>query len=483
MKKLLKALGLLLLVFIAYLLFKTFTFSSAQLEVAPVSKVEIPESAVDRLAEALRIRTISFEDPANFDSSAFKAFNQLIIDQFPLVDSLLEKRLFNDYSHLFTWSGSDPSLKPIVLMGHIDVVPIAAPESWSEDPFGGIVKDGLIWGRGTIDDKFSVIGVLEAVEMLLAEGFEPRRTIYLSFGHDEEVGGDLGAGVIAKYLEQQGVEAEFVLDEGYAITQKLVPGIESDVALIGIAEKGSVTIELTVDMDGGHSSMPGPETAIDVLSEAIGELKENRPRAKITPPLDGFIRQLGPEMPFGNKLVFANANIFKPLLISIYEGSNSGNALVRTTTSPTIFNSGIKENVIPRTARALVNFRIIPGETAETVMAHVVNTIDDDRIKTEFVGFNQDPSPVSRTDTRGFELVNQTIKEIFPGTLTAPSLVIAGTDSKHFTGLSESVYRFVPYYINDSNIKSFHGVDERIPVEDYKDAIRFYRQLILNSCR
>lgn len=482
MKKFFKFLGLALLLFITYILFKTFTFSSNQLQVDPISKIEIPDAAIDRFTDALKLKTISHEDPANFDSSAFRAFNQLIIDHFPLVDSLLDKKLFNEFSHLFTWKGSDASLKPIVLMGHIDVVPIASPDQWSEDPFGGAVKDGIIWGRGTIDDKFSVIGVLESVEMLLKEGYRPKRTIYLAFGHDEEVGGDLGAVPMAEYLEGQGIEAAFVLDEGYAITQKLIPGVEPDVAFIGVAEKGSTSIELIVEKVGGHSSRPDKETAIDIMSSAVSKLKANPLEARFTTAMHGFMDMVGPEMGFVNKMGFANRGIFKKLIISTYENaSGAGNALLRTTTAPTIFEAGIKENVIPFRARAIINFRIIPGQTADDVMAHVKEIIDDERVKARFYGFNTDPSPMSSTDTDGYEIINRTIRENFPEALTAPNLVIAATDSRHFTGVSPNVYRFVPYHINQDNIQTFHGIDERIPVEDYKDAIRFYRQLIINS--
>jgi carboxypeptidase PM20D1 len=482
MKKFLMFLGLALLLFIAYILFNTFTSTSRQLQVEAIDKIDIPEAAIGRLSEALRIKTISFENPADFDSSAFESFNQLIVRNYPLVDSLLDKKLFNRYSHLFTWQGTDTSLKPIVLMGHIDVVPIASPDQWTQDPFSGTVSDGIIWGRGTIDDKFSVIGILESIEMLLAEGFQPERTIYLAFGHDEEVGGELGAVAMARYLEQQGVAAEFVLDEGYAITQKLVPGVDPDLAFIGVAEKGSTTIELTVEQAGGHSSQPAPETAIDILASGVAALKANPMEATISEAMHGFMDQVGPELGFVNKMAFANRAIFKPIIISTYEGaSGAGNALVRTTTAPTIFEAGIKENVIPYKARAVVNFRIIPGQTADDVMNHVKTTINDERVKAQFYGFNTNPSPVSPMDSDGYNIINKTLKETFDGVLTAPNLVIAATDSRHFTGVSQNIYRFVPYHINDSNIQSFHGIDERIPVEDYKDAIRFYRQLIINA--
>ncbi|OEK01820.1 hypothetical protein BFP97_09960 [Roseivirga sp. 4D4] len=482
MKKIFLGILIVLLLFVGFILVKTLTFSSNQLQVDPIEKIEIPDLAIQHLQEALRLKTISFENESDFDSMAFEAFNLLLSRNYPLIDSLLDHEVFSEYSHLYKWQGSNASLKPIVLMGHIDVVPIASPDKWTVDPFAGEIKDGKIWGRGTIDDKFSVIGILEATEMLLTDGFQPKRTVYLSFGHDEEIGGDKGAVLIAEYLTQQGIEAEFVLDEGYAITQKLIPGIEPDAALIGIAEKGSTTIEFTVDMEGGHSSQPAKETAIDVLSNAMAKLKANPLTPTLSEPMQGFMDQLGPEMGFVNKMAFANRSIFKGMIISTYENaSGAGNALVRTTTSPTIFEAGIKENVIPTYARAVVNFRIIPGQTADNVMGHVVSVIDDERVKPKFYGFNTNPSAVSPIDNDGYGFINKTIKQVFANTLTAPNLVIAATDSRHFTEVSGNIYRFVPYHINENNINTFHGIDEHIPVEDYKDAIRFYRQLIINS--
>ncbi|WP_286755610.1 M20 family peptidase [Roseivirga sp. UBA838] len=482
MKKLLVSVLLLLVALVGYILFKTFTFSSKQLEVALVEKIDVPASATAHLQEALRLKTISFEDPAKFDSSQFSLFNAFLKTTYPLADSLLEHRVFNGFSHLYKWEGSHTELKPMVLMGHIDVVPIASPEKWTVEPFEGQIKDGKIWGRGTIDDKFSVVGIMEAVELLLAEGFQPKRTLYLAFGHDEEVGGELGAKTIASFLKNQGIEAEYVLDEGYAITQGLVPGVDRDVAMIGVAEKGSTTIEFTVDMEGGHSSQPAKETAIDVLAGAVAKLKAEPLPASISDAMQGFIEQLGPEMGFINKMAFANRKLFSSLIVTTYENaSNAGNALVRTTTAPTIFEAGIKENVIPTTARALVNFRIIPGQTAEEVLKHAIEVIDDNRVKARFYGFNSNPSPVSPTDSKGYEWINRSIKQIFEDTHTAPNLVIGATDARHFSLISKHVYRFVPYHVNEDNINTFHGIDEHILLEDYANAIRFYRQLILNS--
>jgi carboxypeptidase PM20D1 len=238
---------------------------------------------------------------------------------------------------------------------------------------------------------------------------------------------------------------------------------------------------LIVELEGGHSSRPSAETAIDILAKGVAALKANPMDATISEPMHGFMDQIGPELGFVNKMAFANRSIFKPIIISTYESaSGAGNALVRTTTAPTIFESGIKENVIPFRARAVVNFRNIPGQTTDDVMTHVVETIDDERVKASFHGFNGNASPVSPVDSEGYAMINKTIRQTFNEALTSPNLVIAATDSRHFTGVTKNIYRFVPYHINDDNIQSFHGIDERIPVEDYKDAIRFYKQLILN---
>lgn len=481
LKLFLSILGL-VVVFIVYLFYNLLNFESKQVKVETISPIEISDLAVKHLSEAIQIKTISTDNSNEIDTSEFDKFNQFITNTYPLTDSLLEKKIINSYSHLYTWKGSDPSLKPIVIMGHIDVVPVLNENKWTESPFKGTITDDMIWGRGTLDDKISVIGVLESIELLLKEGFIPKRTIYLAFGHDEEIGGNYGALVIAKYLEIENIKAEFVLDEGMTITQGLVPDLEKDVALIGIAEKGVVSLELSVEIEGGHSSMPAKETAIDVISNAITKLKANPFPAKLSKPITGFIDYLGPEMPFPNNLIFANASLFENVITGIYEKKNSGNALVRTTTSPTIFNSGIKVNIIPQKASAVVNFRILPSETIETVTTRIQTVINDNRIHLSKIGFESDPSAVSSIDAFGFQTIQKSIHEIYGDILVAPSLVVGATDSKHFKNISENIYRFAPIHINEGNITSFHGVDERISIKEFKDAVRFYRQIFINSC-
>ena len=464
-----------------FLLFNVWRFQSKQLQVEAIPKSPIPEGAVDRFVEALSIRTISYEDEADFDSTQFRQFNTFLANSYPLVHDQLDHKIFNEFSHLFKWKGSNSNLNPIVLMGHLDVVPIATLAGWTVHPFTEGVKKDTIYGRGTMDDKIGVIGILEAVEQLLGESFQPDRDVYLSFGHDEEVLGTRGAIPISNYLKKLGVEAAFVLDEGMAIIQDLIPGISQNTALVGIAEKGYVSLELMVAMAGGHSSMPSKETSIDVLSQAVSKLKQNPLPADINPVLQGFMDKLGPEMGFMAKLTFSNRWLFKNTLIGEYEKTNSGNANIRTTTSPTIFEAGIKENVIPTAARAVVNFRIIPGETVEDVVSHVTNTINDDRVQIEIMGEGSNPSPVSPTDNAEYESIERSIKEVFPTVLSSPALVVGATDSRHFTNISSNVYRFSPFHINSKNQTCFHGIDERISVAEFENGIRFYRRVIENG--
>ena len=486
MKSLKKVLLLLLsivLIFGIYLVFNALNFKTKQINYEPIEVLEVNSSSKENFSKAIKIKTISPENAIDFDSIQFHRFTNFLKNTYPLVDSLLEKKMFNSFSFLYKWSGSDLTLKPIILMAHLDVVPVIKENtaSWKHYPFGGEIINDTIWGRGTIDNKVGVVGIMESLELLLKDGFLPKRSIYIAFGHDEEIGGLNGAKIIAQYLKEEKIEAEFVLDEGGIIVQKLIPGIEKDVALIGIAEKGFVSLELSVSLEGGHSSMPEKETAIDVLSNAIVKLKQNPFPATISPPIEDFIKYLGPEMPFINKLVFANKSIFKSLITGIYEESASGNALVRTTTSPTIFNSGVKDNIIPLSASATINFRIIPKETIATVLDHVNKIINDERITIKTGEFVSEPSKVSSTSSFGYKTLHKTISEIYPTALVTPYLVVAGTDSRHFNDISDNIYRFSPIKINKGNIKSFHGLNERLSISDFENSIRFYHQLIKNS--
>jgi carboxypeptidase PM20D1 len=324
-----------------------------------------------------------------------------------------------------------------------------------------------------------MISILEAVEKLISEGFKPDRTVYLAFGHDEEIDGFNGAKTTAASLKDRGVEAEFVLDEGMAITSGMVPMIKKNVAMIGTSEKGYLSVKLTAEMRGGHSSSPEKESAITVMNSAITNLVNNQMKAKITGPLNGFMSSIGPEMPFYARAVFANKWIFKRMLINIYKGSSAGNALVRTTTSATMFHAGIKDNIIPEKAEAVVNFRILPGETSNDVLAHISKVINDKRVIISPLDEGRsEPSPVSPAGAAGFRYISQAIQQVFPGTIVAPTMALVPSDSRHFTQLSKNIYRFAPIFVDSEVMSRIHGPNERISIADFKRGIGFYYRLL-----
>ncbi len=485
MKKILGLIGLAAVVLLAVLIARTLAFKSMQGE--PETAVAIAldeEAAAHRLAAALTFPTISFDDPTQIDSTAFRDLHAYLRTSFPLIHQQLQPETVAELSLLYTWPGREPDLDPIVLMGHMDVVPVipGTEDDWEHPPFGGVIADGYVWGRGAMDDKGSVLAILEAVEKLLAEGYQPVKTVYLAFGHDEEVGGASGARQIADLLESRGVnEYALVLDEGGAIVDGLVPGVAGHAAIIGIAEKGGVSLELVVEGDGGHSSMPPEHTNIGILSKAITRLEENQFPARVDGAAFTMFEYIGPEMSFGMKLLFANMWLFKPLVTKGLISDPQSAAMVRTTTAATIINGGVKSNVLPIEARAVVNFRIIPGETVEAVKERVRQVVADDRV--QISGAGRDPSPVSDPEAPAFQMLATTLRQLVPGDdlLVAPYLVMGGTDARYYAARSDKVYRFFPAIIGDGDMARVHGTGERLAIESFALGVRYFYQLIKNS--
>ena len=471
MKKVFRFLGLALLVLIAIVLIKTFTLSSKQVPAGSIESVTVANDVFENLSEAVTYKTISFSEDTPPDSTAFYGFHRFLERAFPLIHSKLTLEKINDYSLLYTWQGSDASLKPMILMSHMDVVPVDQPTigDWEAGPFEGKITQTDIIGRGTMDDKGTLMAVMEAVEKMLEENFTPKRTIYLAFGHDEEVGGPRGAKQIADHLKKQGVQAAITIDEGGFLAEDLVPGIDSPVAMINLAEKGFASFRLIVETNGGHSSAPPEENTIGILAQAIVDLEDNQRPYKLVNPVDYQLEYMGPEMPFMQRMAFANPWLFKK---PILEALNA-----HTTTAPTIIGGGVKNNVIPTVAEATINFRILPGETIESVKAHIVNTVSD-KVRVEEVGFLTNPSPVSSVESENFKILEQTIRDIYPNSIVVPGLVGGGTDARYFYDISDDVYRFYPIKLAPDSMSRFHGIDEKISKENYMEIITFSYHLI-----
>jgi carboxypeptidase PM20D1 len=464
------------LLLIAIVLFNTFRFASNQTAYESKPSPAISAGGLKNLSDAIRYKTISYGDTLKLDSSEFLGFHKFLETTYPLVHQKLSKEIVAKYSLLYQWTGKNPSLNPIVLMAHQDVVPIeeASRNLWTVDPFAGTVKDNFVWGRGTTDDKINLISIMEATEKLLAENFQPDRTIYFAFGHDEETGGK-GAQVVAAILKSRNIHAELILDEGGIITEDKVPGLKKPVALLGTSEKGYLSLEFSVEKNGGHSSMPEKETAIDILTRAIVKLRETPFEARFSPSTKGFIKNLGPEMTFVNKMAFANIWLFKPMVIGIYEKSGSGNAMIRTTAVPTIIDAGIKDNVIPTVATAMINFRLLPGDSSSIVIKKVKEIINDERVKINSQkSFISEPSKVTSETSYAYKKVDEVIKRSFNNMITSPFLMIGGTDSRYFSEVSEGIIKFSPIV----DPIGFHGIDERVSITSYQGSIWFYEQLL-----
>jgi carboxypeptidase PM20D1 len=440
-----------------------------------------PYEYARRLARAIEFQTISHQDPARCDPDAFRGLHSYLAGAFPGVHAALGREVIGHHSLLYTWPGEDPTLAPIVLAGHLDVVPVEAgtEEKWAYPPFGGCIEEGFVWGRGTLDDKMAVLGLLEAAEALLATGFTPRRTVYLAFGEDEEVGGLNGAAQIAACFRARGVRPAYVLDEGLAVTDGIIANVRRPVALIGIAEKGYVSLELTVEIAGGHSSMPPRGTAIGVLCAAVARLERHPMPARLAGPGALLIDCLAPEMPPAVRLLMGNRRVFGPLITRFLARTPSTAAMIRTTTAATILAAGVKENVLPTQARAVVNLRVVPGDTIAGVTHRVRRIIADSRVRVAETGVTRaEPSPVSDTRLPGYQVLERTIASVFPGVAMAPSLVLGATDSRHYAPLGGPCYRFSPLWVRPDDLIRVHGTNERIAVDDYARAVDFYTQLI-----
>lgn len=500
-------------------------FDSLQMKNVAVVNVQVDaEAAAQRLSGGIKFPTISNQDRKDFNEKAFNDYHQYLVTAYPLLHKTLKREIVGaprKFSLLYTWQGSDPSLDPIVLMGHQDVVPVVpgTEKQWEHDAFSGDIAGGYIWGRGSLDDKITVQGIMEAVEMQLKQGFKPKRTIYLAFGQDEEVGGPEGAGNIVEVLKSRGVnKVAFVLDEGVPITTGLFPGIKGPLALIGTAEKGFLSLQLKIEGAGGHSSMPPEHSNIGILSKAITRLEDNPFPSRITQGLRDQYRYLGPELPEAYRKMLADvvfggrgheakpapvgasaaeppkfgadptvgwANDSEESFMRIMKGVPNTRAMLHTTTAVTIFNAGIKDNVLPPSATAVVNFRILQGETIESVIQRVKDIINDDRVKVTDISASVNPSPISDPYGPEYKLMEITIRQTWgtPDLVVSPLLVIGGTDAKWFhNSIAKNVYRLTTVRVESAaDVGRLHGVNERVLVNEYAKSIGFYYQFLANA--
>lgn len=430
------------------------------------------------LAAAVQIPTVSHAESEDVDVDQFLLLQGFLEKTYPQVHEKCDVEKINDLSLIFTWQGSDLSLDPLLVMAHQDVVPVepGTESDWEVEPFSGAIADGHIWGRGTLDDKGPLIALLEAAEHLIESDFEPTRTILIVSGHDEEIGGLQGAKQIAELLAERGVTPWFVVDEGGAVADEMPRLSTEPVALVKTAEKGYLTLKLIARGDGGHSSAPQRRTTIGTLASALKALESHPVEARVSMAEPTF-RALEPRLSRLLRALLGNLKVTGPLVARLLSMDPATDALIRTSTAITMISGGVKENVIPQEAWAVVNFRIIPGDTVESVIAHVRKVVGA-KIEVAMHGEHYDePSPVSSIESEAWVTLTSTIDEVFPEALVAPWTLIGATDSRHFAGIAGDVYGFFPFTLSIADLGRLHGTGERIRVGDAERAVRFYVRL------
>jgi carboxypeptidase PM20D1 len=435
--------------------------------------------AVDHLRALVRIPTISRLDPSETDWGAFQALIDLLPSLYPATHAVLTRELVGGYSMLYRWEGKSRD-HPAVLMAHFDVVS-ATDEGWSHPPFAaevtGTGAEQLIWGRGTLDDKGSLVSILEAVEERVLNGHTPERDIYLSLGHDEETMGS-GAHAIVDLLESRGIRPGLVVDEGGAIVENIFPGVSGPIAVVGVSEKGILTLRLTTEQEGGHASTPPPLSATARLARAIVRLN-NRPfRARFTPTTLEMIRTLGAHAGLPLRLVFRHLWLTRPVLLALFARlGDETNAMIRTTQAVTMLEGSQAVNALAERATAIVNVRVAIDSSVTSAVEHVRRAIRDPLVRIETLHPNE-PSPVSPTEGVAWDLVRSSITETYPGTIVTPYVMMAASDSRHFARISEYVYRFSPFEMSRAERGTLHARDERIHVSTLLRGVEFYSRLI-----
>jgi carboxypeptidase PM20D1 len=476
MKILIIALAI-LVIFLAIILIRALLFRPAPRSHTAVAEIPaLPsEKAARDLAAMIQCQTVSNLDWSKVDEAEFARFYELLAERYPLVHKHCPLTRVDRAGLVYRWPG-ERSSDPIVLMAHYDVVPVEM-EKWEKPPFAGIIEDGVLWGRGSLDTKCTLCAVMAAAEHLLAEGFVPPRDIYFSFGGDEEVQGQSAIAIVS-WLEERGLRPALVLDEGGVIVEGVFPGVSAPCALVGVAEKGTNFVECRLESAGGHGSMPPPSTAAGQLARAIARIERHPFPGELTAPVAAMYDQLGRHASFGYRLVYANLWCSLPIL-KLLGRKNGGalGALLHTTCAVTRMEGSQSFNVLPTTASFGLDLRLLGQTTSAKAIARLKKVMKDEAIKITVVG-GSDPSPVSDMECREYQALTATIAATWPEALVSPYLMMAATDSRHFCRISDRVYRFSPLAMSKEQRASVHSHNERLPLESLDKMLEFYIRLI-----
>lgn len=444
-------------------------------------KVDV-ERFIKNLSDAIKIPTIANRDESLVDWAPFDEFHSMLERAYPLMHEKLEKQIISTRSLLYHWKSEHPEKEPIALLSHQDVVPVTpgTEDDWKYPAYSGEVAEGFLWGRGAIDMKNHLIAVCEAVETLLEEGYVPERDVYLCFGHNEEVmaeGEICGADCMMRWFKERGIRLDSVLDEGGAILEaKVDKVIDGHLAGVGIAEKGHVDFEISVNAKGGHSSQPPKHSALGELSRIVCKLENNQFKAELTPQLYSLFTEIGKNTTYPVRCVMSNLPVLKPLVTKLCSEIPPVASMMRTTTAVTMASGSPAPNVLPQKATVNVNFRIMPGQTIEDVERHI-RKIAGPRAEIRMVS-GKNPSKISPTDSRAFNAIREICKEMDPKAIVAPYLVMGGTDARQYEDVCDNIYRYSPFLMDTALLLTCHGTNERIPVSSLKDGVVFFKKYI-----
>ena len=481
-------LGLFLLVaiLVAVVLGRTFALRPSAAAASGSTKVAAPIAvdvslAAQHLSQAVQIQTVSHQDPADDQPGEWDRLQGFLQGAYPSAHAAMTREVVGKHTLVYTWPGSDPSLAPIVLMAHQDVVPVTAgtEAAWKHPPFGGVIADGAVWGRGSIDDKGSLITLFEGVEALAKAGFRPRRTVMIVSGEDEEVRG-LGARAAAALLKSRGIKAQFVLDEGLAeVTDNPVTG--GALSMIGTAEKGYATLVVTAKAAGGHSSAPPLDGGgVVTLAHAVSAIAAHGFPMAFQGPGAAMLQTIAPKAAFPVRMAVANSWLFGPLLIKQIGATPVGASLLHTTIATTMLKGSPKENVLPQDATAWINYRIAPGDSSASVMARAREAVAGLPVDLAWVSAPSEPSPVSSITSDGWKVLSAVAGQV-TGAPVAPSLVTAGTDSRYLQDVAQDVYRFQPMAFGLKDIEMIHGTNEHLTLKNLEQCVQFYARLIATA--
>ena len=430
--------------------------------------------AEEKLGAMIRIPTVSKHE--HEDLSQFYLYHQELEKLFPLLHEKLEKTVLNG-TLLYRWKGLDPQKQPILFMGHQDVVP-ASDEGWSVPAYSGVVKDGCLYGRGALDCKGTMYVQMQAVEELLEEGFVPPCDVYLEYSINEETGGD-GAAAAMRYLRDQGIRFAFVMDEGGAVIDEAVPGMDKPYAVIGVTEKGYMDVKITARGKGGHSSTPPRNTPAARLFAFANEIERKRPfQKKMLPEVKEMFRQMAPAFSFPLRFLLGNLWLTKPLVMAVMpKVSPFGEALMATTCCFTQMRGSDAANVIPKEPYLIANMRTSVHQNCEESLAVLKKYGKKYDLDFEVL-LSRDASPVSDIHSAAYGFIEKTIRAHFPDAGVAPYLIMGGTDCRHFHALTDTALRFCPMRMTNEQNASCHAVDENVTVSALAEGVRFFKRLL-----